>query len=156
MNPITDMHEQRDMPRRYSPIKHLDKKLRYRLTVYFIISFALVGIVIYHIIVDQVSTFFPLLGLAIGVGIGVVMSRMFHITWDHGAKKAISHMDEFGILILVVYIVFAFYRDDIIGRLVHGPAFVATSFAVLTGLMIGRLIGIRDRIKVVVTENMRR
>jgi len=127
-----------------------------RLSIYFIIGASLVFIVIYHILVDHVRSFFPLLALGLGFVLGLLIARMFQISWDHGAKKAISHMDEFGIIILVLYVVFEIYRDEIIEHFVHGPAVVATSFALLAGVMIGRLVGIRGRIKEVVHENLKR
>lgn len=154
MNPITDMHDQRNMPDDYDPKKHLDPKLRRRLTIYFIIAFILVGISIYYIIVDEVSTLYPLLGLILGIGLGALMARMFHITWDHGAKTAISRFDLYGIIILVAYIFLEIFRKQIVEYFIHGPSVVATSFALFAGTMIGRLIGMRGRIKEVMHENL--
>lgn len=154
MPPFDNIHEQRDMPKRYNPNKHLDSRLRTRLTLYFIIAVVLVCISIYYIIADRVATLYPLLALAIGMGLGALASRMFHITWDHGARQAISRFDAYGIAILALYIVFEIYRKQIVGYFIHGPALVATSFALFAGIMIGRLIGIRGRIREVVEENL--
>jgi hypothetical protein len=154
MNPIDDIHDQRNMPKRYNPQKHLDPKLRRRLTLYYFIALVLVVIAIFHIIRDHVSTLYPLLSLAIGIGLGALASRMFHITWDHGARQAISRFDTYGIVILVFYIAFEAFRNDIIGYFIHGPSVVATSFALFAGTMIGRLIGMRGRIREVVAENL--
>jgi hypothetical protein len=156
MNPLDNIHDQRDMPKRYNPEKHLDSKLRTRLTLYYFITLALIVIVILHILIDHVQTYWPLLGLGIGAALGAGISRMFHITWDKGAKQAISQMDAFGVLILISYIVFEFYRDEIIERFIQGPAVVATSFAVIAGVMLGRLIGMRGKIREVVTENLKK
>ncbi len=152
MNP--DIHDQRNMPKRYDPQKHLDPKLRRRLSLYFFIAIILVGIAIYHIIADQVSTLYPIIALALGMGLGALISRMFHITWDHGARQAISRFDTYGVLILIAYIFFAIYRRQLIEQFIHGPSVVAATFALFAGTMIGRLIGMRGRIREVVEENL--
>jgi hypothetical protein len=152
MNP--DIHEQRDMPKRYDPQKHLDPRLRHRLTLYFFIALVLVGIAIYHIIVDEVSTLYPVIALALGMGLGALVSRMFHISWDRGAKQAISQFDAYGIAILVAYIFFAFFRKHLVEQFIHGPSVVAATFALFAGTMIGRLLGMRGRIKEVIHENL--
>lgn len=154
MNPLDNIHEQRNMPRRYDPAKHLDSRLRLRLTLYFIIAVVVLGIAIYHIIVDEVSTLYPLVFFGLGVGLGALVARMFRVSWDRGAKQAILHFDIYGALILALYILFALYRARLVEYFVHGPSLVATTLAFFAGTMIGRLIGIRGRIKEVMHENL--
>jgi hypothetical protein len=132
--------------------KHIDKKLRNRLRLYAVISVILSGIVIYDIFVGIVSFFFALIGITVGAALGIVSSRMYHLSWDHDAKKVISRMDIFGIIILVLYIISALLRRIVIEQFVHGPAVWGVTFALATGIMIGRVVGMRGKIIRVLQE----
>ena len=135
-------------------IKHLNKRLKIRLFIYFFLSILLVCVLIYDVLVDQVGFGFPLLGIGIGIVIGIFVSRIFKISWDENAQRVISEMDAFGVIILLIYIIFDVYRERLVEYFIHGPVVVATSFALLTGVMIGRVIGIRGRVIKQIEENL--
>src|SRR5579862_7983779 len=85
---------------------HLDKRLRFRLRLYFLITLILFGILIYDIARGALRFDYGFLGLLAGAGVGIISSRMFHTSWDKDAKKVISRLDTFGFGILLLYIVF--------------------------------------------------
>jgi hypothetical protein len=93
-----------------------------------------------------------LIGLISGIIIGVISARMFHISWNHDAKKIVSQLDVFGGLILVLYILFEFFRNKIISHFIYGPAVGGVSISLITGMMIGRFLGTRGRIIQVLKE----
>ncbi|HVS79993.1 MAG TPA: hypothetical protein VHF05_03350 [Candidatus Paceibacterota bacterium] len=132
--------------------RHVHTRLKLRLVFYFLISIVLVMLVALHIIVDQVNFLFPAIAIVIGLGVGIILSRTSHITWDHGAQKVISRFDILGGIILALYGVFEIFKEEIVEEFVHGPAVVATSLALLTGIMIGRVIGIGGKIVRVLDE----
>ena len=132
--------------------KHIDKKLRNRLKIYFFISLVLIGIIIRDLIFGIVSFPFMLIGLIFGLVIGVISARMFHISWSHDAKKIVSQLDVFGSLILILYILFEFFRDKIISYFIYGPAVGGVSISLVTGMMIGRTLGTRGKIIQVLKE----
>lgn len=146
------MHEIEEQKITLNPRHYVSKRLKRRIAMYFLISLFILGIVIYHIIVDKVNFIYPITAIFVGMLIGIIASRMFKISWDHGAQEVIYTFDVVGILFLIAYIIFALYRDRIIEHFVKGPSVVAVSFAVVAGLMYGRVLGISRQIVQVVEE----
>ncbi len=128
------------------------KRLRVRLILYFVISIAVLGISIFHIIKDNANLLLSLLGLVAGLFIGVIVSRMYKISWDTDAEQVISKFDAIGVIFLVSYITFDIFREKIVDYFVSGPSVIAVSFAVLAGVMYGRVLGIRGKIQKVFKE----
>lgn len=124
---------------------HLRMKLR--LLLYFVLAIAILSVSLFHIIRDNANVLYSCLGLIAGGLIGVVLSRMYKIFWDEQTTQVISKYDAFGISIFIVYIMFELSREEIVARFVNGPSVVAVSFAVWGGVMIGRILGIRRKIK---------
>lgn len=131
---------------------HIDKKLKFRLRIYIVISLILLGIFIYNIVRGQLRLDLGLIGLIAGIGIGIITSRMFHTSWNHDTKKVVSRLDRFGIGILVFYILFEVFRDKLVGFFTHDFQVGTIGFAVLAGIMFGRVIGARGSIMKVLKE----
>jgi hypothetical protein len=72
---------------------------------------------------------------------------MQKLSWDHITGKIISRMDTLGIFLLIIYIPFEIFREKIVGLFVHGPIVFVVSFALLSGIMYGRVLGIRGKIR---------
>lgn len=132
--------------------RHIDKKLRNRLRLYALLAIGLIGVVIVEVALGFVPWLFAVIGVGIGIGIGLVSSRMYHLSWDHDGRKIVSRMDMFGIIILVLYMLSALLRRTVISYFVHGPAITGVSIAIATGIMIGRVFGMRGRIIQVLKE----
>ncbi len=132
--------------------KHIDKRLRFRIRIYLLISLILLGVLLFNVIRGALRIDYGLLGLMGGTGVGIIASRMFHTSWDSNAKKVISRIDTFGVGILLLYIVFEILREDIV-KIFTGDVQVATTgFAVLAGLMLGQVIGMRGKIIEILKE----
>ncbi len=128
------------------------KRLRIRLTIYFIVSILVLGISVFHVISDNASPILSAVGLVLGMIAGIVFSRMQKISWDEKASQVIGAFDAVGIVFLVLYILFEVFRNAIVARFVSGPSLVAVSFALLAGLMYGRVMGTKGKIKEVFEE----
>lgn len=133
-------------------IHHVDKRLKFSLRLYFIISIVMLAIVSYDIFKSILSIEFALFGIIFGIGAGIISSRMNHLSWNHDGQKIVSRLDTFGIIILAFYIVFAIFRAKIIELFVQGPVVGAISFSIISGIMIGRVIGTRGAILKVLEE----
>jgi hypothetical protein len=72
---------------------------------------------------------------------------MYKISWDQGAQKVIARLDDLGLVILILYIIFESAHKIIVGMFVHGPELVGISLAVFDGILIGRVIGVRGKIQ---------
>ena len=131
---------------------HIDRRLRFRLRLYFFIALILLIILLFNIFRGALSIEFGTLGFIIGIGVGIITSRMFHTSWDKDAKKVISRFDLYGVIILVLYIAFEVFRSTIVTYFTHDIQVSTTGFAVLAGVMFGRVIGTRGRIIEVLKE----
>lgn len=131
---------------------HTDRRLIFRLYAYYFIAMAMIGLVSFDVITEQVQIWAALLSVALGFGVGLITVRTSHITYDKDLKKVISRMDLFGIVIVVVYSSFSLVRHEVVAYFVHGPAVGAVSFAIIAGVMIGRVFGIRRKIQRVLRD----
>lgn len=131
---------------------HLDKRLQFRLRLYFLISLILLGVLIFNIARGALRFDYGLLGLAAGIVVGIVTSRMFHISWNKDTKKIVSRLDAFGIGVLILYIVFEVFREKIVGYFTHDFEVATVGFAVLAGSMFGRILGTRGKIIEILKE----
>ena len=64
----------------------------------------------------------------------------------------VSRMDTIGVVILVSYIAFAISRKWIFEHWIHGATLTVFTFAIMGGIMLGRLLGMRLNIKKVLTD----
>lgn len=71
---------------------------------------------------------------------------MFHISWNKDAKKVIGRLDLYGVIILIGYILIEVFRDHIIKYITHDFEVTTIGFAVLAGIMFGRVFGTRGKI----------
>jgi hypothetical protein len=131
---------------------HLDKKLRFRLRLYFAIAVLLLLFFIYELIRGDLNIVNGLLGLLMGTGFGIITTRMFHISWDSDAKRVVGRLDIFGIGILIIYAIVEIFRNQIVSYFTHGTEVTAVSFAVLAGIMFGRVLGMRGKIIKILKE----
>lgn len=140
------------MPLRKSVKHHIDKKLRFRFILYFVILIIMTCIMFFDIYKAYISLVLAVASVTIGSLIGIITSRMYHISWNHDAKKVMARIDTFGVIILVCYIISSIFRHFIIDYYVHGPTVGAVTFSFLAGTMLGRVLGTRGKIMQVLHE----
>ena len=131
---------------------HIDKKLKFRLRLYVIISLVMLGIVLYEIFIKILPLVFATLGIFIGLFMGIISARMYHLSWDKDAKKIVSRLDVIGIIILISYITFVIVRSRLIEFFVAAPMVGAVGFSITAGIMLGRVIGTRNAIIEILKE----
>lgn len=125
----------------------LDKRIKSQLIFYFLIFLGFLGIAIFQIISNRVGILFPAVGLLFGISIGIFAARVFHISWDHNAGKVIARLDILGITIFLLCLAIEFIQEQYLAYFVQGPLVLTVSFAVFAGVMLGRLLGIRQRVR---------
>lgn len=134
---------------------HLDKKLQSRLRIYFAVSLVFLILFINDLIHGAINFEYGLLGIFAGIIIGIITARMFHISWDEDANRVVGRLDIYGIIILIAYVAFALFRNQLVSYFTHGKEVTGVTFAVLAGIMFGRVLGIRGKIlQVLRKENL--
>lgn len=132
--------------------KHLHKKVILNLKIFMVISVVLSAIVVYEIFTNRVSPLLAALGLMLGISVGIFTARMYLFSWDKDARQVISRLDLLGIGILILYILASIFRTRIIGFFVQPSYVTGMSVSVVTGLMIGRILGTGQKITKILKE----
>ena len=133
-------------PNRAQRRKYVDKKIIVRLRIFTAIFLIMVGIGVYDTIHGDLSLGLTLAALLGGLTIGLLVGRSSSVVWNEEAGKAITKMDVFGGVILVAYIVFAIFRNNIVSHWLTGPALSAFVMWLSGSIMLGRLITLRASI----------
>ncbi len=116
-----------------------------RLAVFFVIVSA---ILIYEISKNYIAGYLAFAGLIAGFTIGFIVGKRMHkISWDEEASKVIGKMDKVGIIILVIYILFAITRRWIFSHWLEGHALSAFVLSISCGAIISRLWFVRRKIR---------
>lgn len=136
------------MPQKKKRISHhIDKRIVMRFRIFALLTVIFAGILAWDLMIGTISLPFLLVGVLAGTGIGIVVSRMYHLSWDHDGKKVVGRLDKIGIAVLILYILFAFFRKAIVGVFVHGPMLGTVTIAVMAGLFIGQIVGSRNGVR---------
>lgn len=120
---------------------HINPKLRRNLRLFLLISVVLLIAVIAETISYQANVWQVSLGLLVGIGLGSLFARMYKISWDKDAQHVTSNIDAYGVMVLVLYIVFELSRDMVVHFFTQSESVAAISLALLAGTMYGRVIG---------------
>ena len=123
-------------------------KLLFRLRRLAIIFIIISAILIYEISKNYITGYLAAFGFVMGILIGLLFAkRMHNISWDVETNKAVTKMDRIGILILVLYLLFAISRHWIFSYWFQGNALTAFCMSIAAGGMLGRLWSTRQKIK---------
>jgi hypothetical protein len=112
----------------------------------------LFGAILFEIFSAKLSLPLALAGLALGAVTGVIAARIYLHSWDKDLGKVVSQLDVAGGVIFALYIIFALFREKIIGHFVQGNYIIGTSIAVVLGIMAGRVFGTGHKIISILKE----
>ncbi len=132
--------------------KHVHTKLRKRVRLYIGISIGIIIVIIYRLFVDGGGFVYPLLALLIGLGIGLLLARMFNVSWDEDAEKVVSRMDIYGTSLLILYIIFEMLGEHYIRQWFTGSEVLTIILALAGGAVLGRGLGMSRRMMQVLRE----
>ncbi len=102
--------------------------------MYSVVFVIMLGIAVYNVARGDLS-------LWLGIGVGLVISRMFRLSWDEESSTVISRIDWLGGAILAAYVLFALFRNRLFSHWVSGPALAAFTLSLVAGTMLGRVFG---------------
>lgn len=141
------------LSKRKEVAQFVHRKLLFRLWRLAIIFLIITGVLIYEIYHNYIAGYPAAAGFVLGFIIGMLVSqRMHNISWDAETSKAVTKMDRIGIIILIMYIVFAIGRKWIFSHWLHGYSLTAFSLSVGAGGILGRLWNTRKKIRAVLKK----
>lgn len=138
-----DRAERRELVRR-----HIDRSIVLKVRIYSVIALVALLIMIVEIFMSSAAAWWGcLIGLAGGVGIGMLASRMQKLSWNAFESKVVAAFDAVGVVVLIGYIVFAVFRTRIVAAWFPADIVAPVGMAVLAGLMIGQILGIGNGLR---------
>ncbi|MBI2102660.1 hypothetical protein HYT55_02380 [Candidatus Woesearchaeota archaeon] len=132
--------------------QHIDRKLVLRLRFLFAVFMFMAIIISYDVVVGAIRFLLALSGVLIGIGLGFLAGRMMRIRWHEKKNKISTEMDKQGVIILVAYLIFVFFRDRLLGHWLDGAVLTAFGFSLLTGILFGRYLNMKLEIERVLKE----
>jgi hypothetical protein len=130
----------------------VQRKLIIRLRIFFFLFFILIDIIFYEISLYYISPLMAIGSLIFGFFSGLLFVRRKKIYWEEDTARVISKMDQVGIVLLVIYILFSATRHWLLHQWLQGNQLTAFSFSFAAGAMGGRLISMRRQIVRVLRE----
>ena len=134
--------------------KHVHPRLRNRVRIYLGISVVIAAVILYRIFTYGGGIIYPLVALALGLGIGILLSRMFTVSWDDDAEKVVSRIDFYGTTLLIAYIILELSGEDLIRHWFSGAEVLTIILSLAGGAILGRGLGMSRRMFAVLRTNL--
>ena len=140
------------MPPVHKLHKHLHRRIIIQILIIAVAAIFLLVAVAHDAVIDDIGLGMVALGLAIGLIVGFLSGRMFNLKWHPDTEKVIMTMDAMSFVVIGLYIAFRIFGTQLLGDYLHGEALTAFTFALLGGLLLGRLVSMARSIKKIFDE----
>lgn len=135
--------------------KHIDKRIIKRIRTYMIVLLVNLVIIVFEVVHGTFNIPLAIFGIITGMVIGILVSRMYSLSWDEESNNVIDRMDWIGAVILVFYLIFLFNKTHLLEYLVHGYLLLTLSLSITVGTMLDRILNTRRSIdKVLKASNI--
>jgi hypothetical protein len=128
-------------------VQYVDKRLLKRLRIYILIMIIMLVVIIGEVLMGTYQISWAIGGILIGFGVGILVSRMYHLSWDKETSHVIGQIDWIGAIILLIYLIFIITRTAYLGQWVQGAPLLALVFSITAGTMLGRVMSTERGIK---------
>lgn len=132
--------------------QYVEPRLIKRLRIYIIVMLIMLVVVVFEVITSLFSIQLAIIGIMSGLGIGVIYSRTYRLSWDEDTDNVIGRIDWIGAIILIFYLIFLFTRAYFLGQWIHGTPLLAFILSITAGTMLGSVISTRRSIKKVLVS----
>jgi uncharacterized membrane protein len=92
----------------YSKAQNIDSRIIKRLRIYLLVMFILLVVIVFEVLNGRFSILFSISGIFMGLLIGIIVSRVYNLSWDEETNNVIGKIDWIGAVILVCYLIFIF------------------------------------------------
>jgi hypothetical protein len=121
---------------------HVHNRVLFQLVIFILVSLGLLGAVFYDAIAGDIGIGFVALSLLLGVGVGLLVARIFKLGWHEDTRKVIMSLDRMSFVLIGIYVLFRIFGTQLLGNYIHGATLSAFSFTFLAGILLGRLVSI--------------
>ncbi len=126
--------------------EHVDRRLLMRLRFYFIAMLIAFVVIVFEVSNGSFAIATALIFIAVGLAVGIILTRRFHLSWDEKTNTVVGSTDVIGALILVCYVIFVLAKPNIFGLYEQGQQLLIALVAVSAGTQLGRIMGTRHGI----------
>lgn len=130
-----------------SKIEKIDPKLIKRLRIYLVVLFAILAVITFEVLTGQFSIQWALVGIVIGFMIGIIVSRMYNISWDEETNTVVGEIDRIGVVILVGYLIWEITKSNFLGYWFEGNILFAIILGITAGSMLARILSNKRNIE---------
>lgn len=131
---------------------YLHRKLKRKVYVYLAIFLVMTAFSIYDLLSGHINVLLACGAWGLGALIGYLSGRTKKILWQEEEARVISKRDRKGVIILIVYIIFALTRRELFAYWLHGVMLTAFCFCLIAGIRLGRIIRLRRKIRQVLLQ----
>lgn len=131
---------------------HVHSRVLIQLIIFALVSLGLLGAVFYDAFMGEVGVGFVALALVIGIAVGFLVAKIFKLAWHEDTRKVIMSLDRMSFVLIGVYVLFRIFGEQILGQYIHGAALTAVTFALLAGILLGRLVSIWKSVSRILRE----
>ncbi len=121
----------------------MDTKLVNKLRLYTAILVIMTVIVVAEVLRSKFSPELAVVGFISGMVIGILVARMYKLSWDESNNNVTGTVDVIGGIILVLYLTYIFTRTYYLEQWVSGIPLFAFILSMTAGTMFGRIINTR-------------
>lgn len=122
------------------------KRLRTNLRILSLVCVVLIVVTGYNVVVTQAIFWQVVLAIIIGLIAGVISTRMYKITWSHHEARVIGRMDSYGVIVLVLFILFELNRSHVAALFTSGQQVETIALVLMTSALYGRVLGTAKQI----------
>jgi hypothetical protein len=122
--------------------RHIHRRVLFQIIILVVIAIALFVAVGYDAARGDIGILPVIVAAAIGTGVGFVAGRMYRLVWHEDTSKVVMRMDKTGFVLIGLYILFRVLSDQLLSEYFNGAALSAVLFAVLDGILVGRLFSL--------------
>lgn len=116
------------------------RSLRVQLRIFLVIFAITLVVTIERVVTGHVNVFWAAGGFVAGIVIGAILARSKPLAWDATAQQVVASNTVIATVLLVLYIVFAIEKGEILDAWLHNARIVGvTGMAITCGVMWGRL-----------------
>lgn len=124
-----------------------------RLRILMVMAVIFLVLAIYHLVVDSSQWRWALIGLAMGMGIGALLTIFDDYVWHEGEARVVRETNVIATILLIAYIIFTMSRNQILDDWITRPDALAMTTAWLSvGVMLVRIHRMRREITQVLKQ----
>ncbi|MFD1314166.1 hypothetical protein [Namhaeicola litoreus] len=131
----------------------VDKKIRNKVRFFMVMFIISLTLAINAIFTEMVPARFPLIAFFIGLGAGLILSRIQKITWDKDGERIVKEFDLVSGILVFFLILLLIFKEKIVHQFVNFPKINSIIFSLNAGIMLGRTILIRHKVIKILRNN---